>query len=462
MGLNKRIEKQIALGAVCLLTAFGPAAGACGTAVPVFAQETAAETETREAGAAEAPEETEKPRYEAGSEPLLSGKSDIRDYLRVCLDAGQRTAAFWYEGAREDLQGSEAARMSGALYCRIRIEDDGSSLRCTVEMLPHAGEKILEAFRADDLSGLTERERETLELACRAADDLREQAGLAPLYRAAQVAEEAEDPAEEARGPEKEGPAATGDPAAAEAPAAAEEPAAIEDLGLERLLHDWICDRVEYCAEEPADFDPENAPAYLSAVGALLDGSANCQGYTDAFLLLASLAGYRVSSQSCEDPATGAGHVFNTVQLGGNWYAVDVTNDDNAIRTEDGPRRDYHLFNAGLDVIGEQLSWPEELTVHPIAETSDDRYFYYWDEESGTDGYPRCFEEIDALAAAAVEYGFREKTEKPLLMMWRGHEDRGEALDEALQKVLRDRGRACSYSYCLVLRGGSSFYQIEF
>jgi len=212
----------------------------------------------------------------------------------------------------------------------------------------------------------------------------------------------------------------------------------------------------------PADFAPEEAPAYLSAVGALLDGSANCQGYTDAFLLIASLAGYQVSSQSCADPATGNGHVFNTVRLGDSWYAVDVTNDDNAIRTEDGNRRDYHLFNAGMDVIGEQLTWPEELTAHPIAETSDDRYFYYWDAETGTDGYRRCFDEIDALAEAAVAYGFRDGAQMPVLMMWRGHEDRTEALDEALQRVLQEQGRACSYSYCLVLRGGSSFYQIGF
>ena len=442
------------------------AAEAAGTADAVDAADAAdaAAEGTAAAGA-------QKPRYEAGSDPVLTSRTDLRDYLRICLDAGQRTAAFYYEGPLEDLEGSEAARMSGALYCRIRIEDDGTSRYCRVEMLPHAGEKILEAYRAGDLSGLTEREQETLDLALKTADDLREAAGFEPLYReaaeeekaeekAAKTAEETdEEAAEEAAG---EAAGEQAEKEATEDTGSGQAPEYLEDLGLERRIHDWICDRVEYCAEVPADFAPEEAPAYLSAVGALLDGSANCQGYTDAFLLIASLAGYQVSSQSCEDPATGNGHVFNTVRLGENWYAVDVTNDDNAIRTEDGPRRDYHLFNAGMDVIGEQLTWPEELTAHPIAETSDDRYFYYWDAETGTDGYRRCFDEIDALAEAAVAYGFRDGAQMPVLMMWRGHEDRTEALDEALQRVLQEQGRACSYSYCLVLRGGSSFYQIGF
>jgi len=50
-----------------------------------------------------------------------------------------------------------------------------------------------------------------------------------------------------------------------------------------KLVHDWICDHVVYVDDETTDEDD-------TAIGAILNGRANCDGYADAFYLIGSLA----------------------------------------------------------------------------------------------------------------------------------------------------------------------------
>lgn len=61
----------------------------------------------------------------------------------------------------------------------------------------------------------------------------------------------------------------------------------------------------------------------ISAVSALLGGRANCQGFSDAYYLLGTLAGLRVDYQAgFKDRVP---HLRNTLLLDGHWESVDVT-----------------------------------------------------------------------------------------------------------------------------------------
>ncbi len=116
-------------------------------------------------------------------------------------------------------------------------------------------------------------------------------------------------------------------------------------LELEIWLHDYICEKVTY---ENPDMD---VPAFqlaslrqLSCIGALLDGKANCQGYTDAFYLLGNMAGFKVGRVFGD---AGEGHVWNTITIDGKEYITDLTFDD--IDDEEYGGWTYTFFNAPWD-----------------------------------------------------------------------------------------------------------------
>ncbi len=415
--------------------------------------------------------------YRSKEAPTLQTPVQLREYLQACLAEGVRNCVFFYTGDRADLEGQLVTRMTNALYCRVRVqqvESEGETepLLCETELVPHAGEAILDAWRAGDLSALSEEELEILEQALGIVDYLRMEEGLAPLYEddeGAATGEDGEEAEEEEPAQEAEETAGDEDPdeevsrreyLTEIARRAAEEPYKETGIGVELRIHDWLCGQVEYCRDVPQIADTDKIPPQLSVVGALRDGSANCQGYADAFFLLGSLAGYEVSFQSAEDRASGTGHVFNTIRLEDRWYAVDVTGDDNAMKADDLILSDYHLFNAGMDIAGQDFTWPDELTIHPIAETSDHYYYYYWDDTTGTDGYRRTFDSAGEVAAAAVDR-FREGSEGPYYYLLKGHEDRASELDSALTKALKGETESRTYHYYTVLRGGSTYYRLE-
>ena len=407
--------------------------------------------------------------------PELSTPADLRVYLQGCLGAGQRDCTFIYTGPREDLEGQYLTRMTNALYCSVRFEETGESrsgdtggFLCEVKLSPHTGEAVIEAWRAGDLSGLSEEETALLEQALGIVDYLRMEEGLLPLYDDDEGADsgededktepvgetgtsEDEDPEEDLRN-RKEYLSQLLQKAASRSP---EE----TGIGVELRIHDWLCEQVDYVRDVPEIKDPSDIAPEYTVAGALREGRANCQGYADAFYLLGSLAGYEVGFQSADVRESGTGHVFNTIRLGKNWYAVDVTGDDNAMKSGDEILQDYHLFNAGMDIVGTEFTWPSDLVIRPLAEKSDHYYYYYWDKETGTDGEVRCFDSAAGVAEAAVRH-YQEGGEAPAYYLWLGHEDSGKELDAALFKALSEEKKEKTYRYHLIHRGGSTYYRV--
>ena len=84
------------------------------------------------------------------------------------------------------------------------------------------------------------------------------------------------------------------------------------------FIHDTLVQQVSYDKSMSQDTN--------HAAGALLGGSTLCQGYAQAFQLVAQRRGLEVSIIS--GTAEGVAHAWNLVRLDGKYYHVDVTFDD--------------------------------------------------------------------------------------------------------------------------------------
>lgn len=143
-------------------------------------------------------------------------------------------------------------------------------------------------------------------------------------------------------------------------------------LELERWLNDYLCAHVAY-TNEGSPADDLSLARNWTAVGALLDGKANCQGFADAFYLLGTMAGYEVRYQF------GQGgnelHVWNVIELDGQWYNVDVTYNNGLDVIEKAPRT-YAYLNFAADANAEHTPrvYSEVAEIAPNTPAALDEY----------------------------------------------------------------------------------------
>ena len=133
-----------------------------------------------------------------------------------------------------------------------------------------------------------------------------------------------------------------------------------------RNIHDSLAMKIVYTEDESTDEDD-------TAIGALLNGEANCDGYADVFFLVGTLAGLEVRCQHGDSYSVGylntdflnqITHMWNLVRLDGTWRLVDVTWDDG----EEGVN--YTWFNLGYDRASRMHIWNEDVTV-PLDPATD-------------------------------------------------------------------------------------------
>ena len=93
-----------------------------------------------------------------------------------------------------------------------------------------------------------------------------------------------------------------------------------EEIAL--ALHDYLAAHVKYAYDDYLE-DTADSSAY-NIYGALVKGEAVCQGYALAYEYL--LNQYGISNGIASSDA--ANHAWNIVEIGNNWYHVDVTWDD--------------------------------------------------------------------------------------------------------------------------------------
>ncbi|MCL2495024.1 MAG: hypothetical protein FWE98_05140 [Oscillospiraceae bacterium] len=131
----------------------------------------------------------------------------------------------------------------------------------------------------------------------------------------------------------------------------------------ELALHGQL---VRRCAYSDAVEQPEKSTAY----GAIVEGSASCEGYARAMQLLMDMQGipcYIVTGKASNMAGFTGGHAWNKVRIGGEWYHLDATWDDPV--TEDGGHVTSHAY---FNLTDEEIGRTHEVDggSHPCTSTA--------------------------------------------------------------------------------------------
>lgn len=142
---------------------------------------------------------------------------------------------------------------------------------------------------------------------------------------------------------------------------------------VELAVYDYICEQVAYAHE--AVEKGSGTPVYLrasTAVGALVDGMAQCQGYAEAFYLVGQLAGLDVETQYGWGGEGSPGkHAWNVVRIGQDCWMVDVCWGDTCADIFELRTPEYRHFNTGLDRLPQGRHWHPEAEVMPVSASTN-------------------------------------------------------------------------------------------
>jgi len=322
---------------------------------------------------------------------------EFRGYLYQQLEAGNLEMTFRYTGFANDMTAENIARMGSLMY--VQCLHEGEDYHVIGWKYP--GERMVEAYRSGSWDALNAEETLALENAIQMVNHAKETAS--------------------------------------------------GELELEIALFDMLRQRVTYNNGSPEITDPENPPRYLTAVGALLDGSANCQGYVDGFYVLASIAGFQVGKMHVDIPS--GGHVVNVICIDGSWYVVDATFND--YDDPSGVQVSYRLFNAGVDKCSE-YSWKPVMERHILSRESGPSYYYY----SVQDGIPGTFQNLNAMAESIVEEWVNRGVANRYLML-EGASASWISLSDALNVAANTQGVQISYHIWTETNRQDTFFYVE-
>ena len=127
------------------------------------------------------------------------------------------------------------------------------------------------------------------------------------------------------------------------------------EIDKEKWIHDVLQDRIAYFLDED-DYNEDDC-----AIGALLNGKANCDGYSDAFYLCCTLAGLKVRynfGKIINLKNLILDHMWNLVLIDNKWLMVDLTIDDET--------KSYRYFNVGTNQIEKDHIWDDKLLINGL------------------------------------------------------------------------------------------------
>ena len=218
-----------------------------------------------------------------------------------------------------------------------------------------------------------------------------------------------------------------------------------------RAVHDYLCDVITY--------DNTSGSRVRTIVGALLDGRANCQGYTDAFYLMCSMLGMEVYCQN--GMADGGPHTWNLLKLNDQgWSIVDVTWDDGC-RFMDGTVPNYIYFGIGSDQIRLTHAWDALCEPENLVYFTTEDYFYYKGENWLGSSYGRAFADVQAAAQYCVDRA-KSGMLDTYVLLWSAGENGGSVLSGRIEEIARRENAGCGWQISSVARGGHTYLFVRF
>ena len=136
----------------------------------------------------------------------------------------------------------------------------------------------------------------------------------------------------------------------------------------ELYLYDRLAQHCTYDVAATEDA-AENDPMAYTAYGAIVEGSAVCEGYAKAMQLLLTRSGISATSVSGDAVWSEESHMWNLVEINGNTYYLDPTWSDN----NDSGMHTY--FNITTETLERTHIIDEETLTLPTCEAVTDNFF---------------------------------------------------------------------------------------
>ena len=175
------------------------------------------------------------------------------------------------------------------------------------------------------------------------------------------------------------------------------------DLEMQTAINEFLIEHATYdfgaldnaALNDFMDVDPEYYDSF-TAYGILINGIGVCSGYADAFTLIADQAG--LESVIVTGYLQGSlPHAWNRVNIEGEWYTLDVTNNDNEIF----PNAFFNLSDKdAATILTEDNRWMLDREISRFVANSegDVEYYRYRDRFFDHD------EIVDALAYGIINH----------------------------------------------------------
>ena len=269
------------------------------------------------------------PRVSLAEEPVFSRLGDATAYVRRCADERQYEFYFYLTDPKvmnwdiDDLLHEFIQCTGWSCYTYIqRKEIDAGKIRVGLRIIYRPGVRMADAWKSGNADDLSSDEKKALKKAESIAASIRKEYA--------------------------------------------------SDLDRERAIHDYLCKILVYEDAEKTDFVASQTMANY----ALNTGKANCQGYSEAFYLIGTMAGLNVRIQNGSNRI--GEHTWNAVKLDGKWYMLDVTaNDTNGdILASEAPG--YIYFNMGRDLCKSSgYTWEDTWEEADYSAVTDGNYFFY-------------------------------------------------------------------------------------
>ena len=187
--------------------------------------------------------------------------------------------------------------------------------------------------------------------------------------------------------------------------------------------------------------DMSHQPHFVTAYGVLVEGKANCQGYTDAFYMLGRMMGWNVGRMS--GTAGGGGHAWNWIEINGKKYFVDATWDDKSIKNGNVTYNGFIYFNAPVEIMQDTHTWDWSLAPTNLQPSVDNCYSYclFYNNlarannvEAGLKIIAQKFKEKNGWFSVMVPFDER-------------YSDNDKVMKPAMQKVYNDCKKRFTYVY---------------
>lgn len=133
------------------------------------------------------------------------------------------------------------------------------------------------------------------------------------------------------------------------------------------MIAEYLCVKADYSSEKEQDALDDIHTVY----GVLVNGKANCQGFTDAFYTLCRMAGLEAGKVTGE--ANSALHVWNTVKIDNKWYMTDVTWMETTMY-KNGIY--YGSFCTGKDYCSNDHIWTDDCLRENVVAVTDNNFYY--------------------------------------------------------------------------------------